>query len=99
MTETTTATPKAASNASKHYAAAEKALREAHRDEFEALLAAEYEKAGETRIRRLTPAERDAKIAAEARAKAEAKMQEILQVYPDLAPVTAAVQSEAAPLA
>jgi len=86
MTDTTTETPKVTSNASKHYAAAEKALREAHKDEFEALLSAQYEAAGETRVRRLTATERHAKMAEEARAKAAAKLQEILNVYPDLTP-------------
>lgn len=54
-------------------AAAEKKLRENHREELEALIDAEYEAAGIERRRRLTDEERAEKEAAEAAEKAERK--------------------------
>lgn len=62
----------------KAYGKATAALREAHREEFDRLLAAEYEAAGLEVRRRLTPEERAARDAAkeaERAAKAEAKRQ------------------------
>jgi hypothetical protein len=96
MTETTTTTPKATqSDANKRYTRAVAALKTKYATEFQALLEAEYAKDGVAYKRRLTPAERDTKAVEQARAKAAEKMQQILSIYPDLAPVTAAVQAEA----
>ena len=58
----------------KAYGKATAALREAHREEFDALLEAEYEKAGLEVRRRLTADERAARDAAKA-AEREAKRQ------------------------
>lgn len=96
---------KVASFANKAYAAAERALREAHADEFEALLQAEYDKAGKKRIRRLTAEERAEKVAlekaaregakaAKAREKALAAAQALALEYPDLVQVTAQPSAE-----
>jgi hypothetical protein len=64
---------KKSSFANQAYVAAEKALKEAHKAEFEALLDAEYEKAGVVRKRRLSAEERAAKVAEEKAAKEAAK--------------------------
>jgi len=77
------------------YGAATTALREAHREEFDALLDAEYEKVGKTRIKKRTPEQVEAEKvaaaeakaaakAAEARSKALAAAQALALQYPDL---------------
>jgi len=77
------------------YGAATTALREAHREEFDALLDAEYEKVGKTRVKKRTAEQIAAEKAAAAEAKAAAKVTEarekaLLQAqtlaaaYPDL---------------
>jgi hypothetical protein len=82
------------------YANAERLLRVAHAEEFEALLQAEYDREGIKRIKRLTAEEREAKIAEEkaakaavkaaaAREKALAAAQALALEYPDLVQVTA----------
>lgn len=70
--------------ANRLYGQAQAALREAHRDEFTALLKAAYEAEGLVYRPRLTAEER-AVLAAEAkRAKAKAKMDALLAEFPDL---------------
>jgi hypothetical protein len=64
---------KKASFANTAYAAAERALREAHADEFDALLQAEYDKAGVTRKVRRTPEQVEADKAAAKAARQEEK--------------------------
>jgi TorA maturation chaperone TorD len=82
------------------YDNAERLLRAAHPEEFEALLQAEYDREGVKRIKRLTPEERAAKVAQEkaakeavkaaaAREKALAAAQALALEYPDLVQVTA----------
>ena len=96
MTETTPE-KKDTSRANSLYAKATTALREAHRDEFEALLDKEYLEAGLVRVRRRTPEEVAAEKAAAAKAREEAKEQArkekakatldaLLAEFPDLAP-------------
>jgi transketolase len=91
---------KKSSFANAAYTAAEKALKEAHKDEFEALLQAEYDKAGVKRVKRLTAEERAAKVAEEKaakeaakkaaeREKAQATLDALLATYPDLQPTSA----------
>jgi colicin import membrane protein len=78
--------------ANKAYAAAEKALKDAHAEEFEALLQAEYDKAGKTRVKRRTAEERAAEAAEKkaareaakaeaAKEKAKAQVATLLAVY------------------
>lgn len=64
---------KAQSTANALYTRASAALRDAHREEFNALLDAEYEKAGQKRIVRKSAEERAAEKAAADEAKREAK--------------------------
>ena len=77
------------------YGAATTALREKYRDEFDALLDAEYEKVGKTRIKKRTPEQVEAEKVAAAEAKAAAKVaaarekavaaaQALAAEYPDL---------------
>ena len=91
---------KKSSFANQAYVAAEKALKEAHKVEFEALLDAEYEKAGVARKRRLSAEERAKKVAEEKaakeaakkaaeREKAQATLDALLATYPDLQPTSA----------
>jgi len=90
---------KKSSFANQAYVAAEKALKDAHKAEFEALLDAEYEKAGVVRKRRLSAEERAAKVAEEKaakeaakeaaeREKAQAALDALLATYPDLQPTS-----------
>ena len=74
------ATEKKSDNArNKAYTAATTALRDAHRDEFNALLEAEYGKLGLTPRRRRTAEEIEAEAAAKAQVKAERAEQKRLQ--------------------
>jgi hypothetical protein len=86
---------KKSSFANQAYTAAEKALKEKYKDEFDALLQAEYDKAGVKRVKRLTAEEREKKVAEEkaakeaakaraAREKALAAAQALAAEYPDL---------------
>lgn len=90
---------KKSSFANTAYTAAEKALKEAHKDEFDALLQAEYDKAGVKRVKRLSAEERAAKVAAEkaakeaakkaaTREKAQAALDALLHEFPDLQPTS-----------
>ena len=72
------------SAANKRYTRAVAALKKAHANEFQTLLAAEWTKDGAAYRPRLTPAERDAKTVAEARAKAAEKAVALMATYPDL---------------
>lgn len=96
---------KKSSFANQAYVAAEKALKEAHRDEFEALLQAEYDKAGVTRRVRLSAEERAAKVAEEkaakealkaaaAKEKALAAARALAAEYPDLVTIVEPVVEE-----
>jgi len=87
---------KAASFANKAYSAAEKILRERHKDEFEEILSGVYADAGVERRIRLSKEEREAQRLAERalkeaakeaerRAKAKATMDALLAEFPDLA--------------
>jgi hypothetical protein len=98
----TAAEKKAKSFSSTAYLAAEQKLKALHKEEFEALIDAEFAAAGIERKRRLTEEERAAKEAREAEekalkaaAKAEAarekaleKARELAEKYPDLVSVT-----------
>lgn len=80
------------------YAEAEKRLRIAHKEEFEAILTGLYEEKGLTRSKRLTAEERAAKVEADrqareaakvaaAREKALAAARALAAEYPDLVQV------------
>jgi hypothetical protein len=66
------------------YAAAEKELRKAHQDEFQALLEAEYAKDGVTYRPRLSAAERAARDEARKREAAAERIRKIKEQFPDL---------------
>ena len=68
------------------YTEATTELREAHKDEFQAILERRYAEAGLTYVRRLTAEERKAVVEAEKREKARAKLEELYAKYPELRP-------------
>jgi len=95
VTDKTTTESKPKSFAATAYTQAEKALREAHADEFESILQGIYDKAGVKRVKRLSAEERavveaeakaakEAAKAAVAREKALAAAQALAAEYPDL---------------
>lgn len=68
------------------YTEATTELREAHKDEFQAILERRYAEAGLTYVRRLTAEERKAVVEAEKRAKAKAKLEALYEQFPELRP-------------
>ena len=81
----------------KAYTAASTRLREAHRDEFNALLEEEYGKLGLAPRRRRTPEEIEAEKAAKAAVKAEKAEQKRLQKIAAYEEAIAALKAESAP--
>jgi hypothetical protein len=73
-------------DSNRRYTQATARLRVKYAEDFQALLEAVYAEEGATYRRRLTAAEHDAKVAADARAKAAEKMAAALALYPDLTP-------------
>ena len=82
---TTKTESKGQSVANALYTKATAILRGKHESEFEAILDGLYAEQGLTRKRRLSADERAAKEAQEKKAKAAAKIKELLEEHPDLA--------------
>lgn len=68
------------------YTEATAELREAHKDEFQAILERKYAAAGLAYVRRLTKEEREAVVAEEKREKARQKLEELYAKFPELRP-------------
>jgi dsDNA-binding SOS-regulon protein len=76
--------PPTSSLQNKAYGKAMSRLREEHREEFDALVAEEYEAVGLTFRKRASAEEREAREAAEREAKAKAKLDKLLAEHPEL---------------
>lgn len=77
-------TEKKQSDSNRRYTEATRRLREAHADEFQALLEKVYAEEGATYKRRLTAEERAEKQEQERKAAAARKIEALLEQYPDL---------------
>ena len=76
--------PPTTSVQNKAYGKAMSRLREAHRDEFDALVMEEYEAVGLTYRKRATAEERAEREEAERTAKAKARLEKLLTEHPEL---------------
>lgn len=88
--------PKKQSDSNRRYTMATARLREAHAEEFQAILAQVYQEEGAVYVPRLTPEERAKRDEDARRAKAAEKMASLLAEFPDLAPGDRSASAESA---